>query len=261
VTPEIERESFVAGLRLVSQAEWARRFPRLVQGIAGRSPDIDFAPAPAPAPAPARLEAAAPAAAGGAHDGWQRLQQLAGIPAVARCRQIHSARVAVCADPLPPGIHVLDEADALVTRRRDILLAVTVADCVPIFIVDPGGVLGLAHAGWRGIAAGIVEATLDRMRDLGVDRRSLHVHLGPAICGECYEVGPEVLHALGLDGKGHAAVDLRTRVGASLAAAGVPPERVSVSPGCTRCEPGRFYSYRGGDRGKRMCAYLGGWPR
>jgi YfiH family protein len=153
------------------------------------------------------------------------------------------------------GAAELGHGDAIVTARAGVLLAVTVADCVPVFMVDPERrLLGLAHAGWRGAAAGVVESALEAMRRLGADE--LYVHLGPAICGRCYEVGPEVAAALGSPSETRY-VDLRAHLAQGVVAAGVDGGRLTASSGCTRCESASFFSYRGGDRGRRMCAFLG----
>jgi YfiH family protein len=160
--------------------------------------------------------------------------------------------------PPGPGIRLAGDADALVTERRGLLLAVTVADCVPVFLVDAErGTLGLAHAGWRGTAAGVVERTLEVMGDLGSRVDSLFVHMGPSICGKCYEVGPEVPKALGLAPTTDSLLDLRRAVGDRVLTAGIGPSRLTVSEGCTRCESDRFFSYRGENSGQRMCAFLG----
>lgn len=159
------------------------------------------------------------------------------------------------------GLVVLGEADALVTDQADVLLAVTVADCVPVSFLDaPGGRLGIAHAGWRGVAAGVVEATVDELVRMGSGIDDLEVHLGPAICGECYEVGPEVIEALGVgDGEtgapGH--VDLRAVIAGRCEGLGIGGGRMTGSGRCTRCDSSQFYSYRGGDREGRMCAFVG----
>ena len=244
-----ETESRREGLRIFRQPAWAEAFPGLVQGITGRSEvrfgsDGDVGGDPGPA------------------EGWTRLGRVTGIRRMVRCRQVHGADVAVCEGRPAEGLTVLGEADALVTRQEDALLVITVADCVPVFLVDPATrTLGLAHAGWRGAAAGVVGAALRRMRELGTEPGSVHAHLGPAVCGDCYEVGPEVPRALG----GYAAdathVDLRGHLRGELLAAGLSAERVTVSPACTRCEPERYYSYRGGDRRRRMCAFCGWSPR
>jgi YfiH family protein len=249
-----ELEVHFGGLRVFRHEAWTGRFPRLVQGITGRAAELDFGAGPrTERPADA---ASSPAPAGG----WERLRQAMGIGRIARCRQVHGSDVALCPDPGPPGVRVLGEADALVTGAPDVLLAVTVADCVPVFIVDTERrIVGLAHAGWRGTAAGVVEATLEAMRRLGSEPRSWRLYLGPAICKGCYEVGPEVSGALGLSPAEGRFVDLRDRIAGRAVAAGVDPGRLTVSRACTRCQSDRFFSYRGGDRGQRMCAFLGWW--
>ncbi|UCC73108.1 MAG: polyphenol oxidase family protein [Gemmatimonadota bacterium] len=233
----MEVESQLGDLRVSRQLDWGARFPGLVQGITLRAPDLDFGSSP--------------------RGGWATLQSSAGIPRVACCRQVHGAAVAVYDDSHSSGVKVLGDADAIVTAREGVLLAVTVADCVPVFVVEPvRRLLGLAHAGWRGTAAGIAEATLGAMSRLGAEVASLHVHLGAAICRKCYKVGPEVTAALGVpEGTRH--VDLRDHIARSVRALGVDSGRLTASQRCTRCDSGSFYSYRGGDRGQRMCAFLG----
>ncbi len=240
---ESEVEVRLDGLTVFRQPGWATRFPGLVQGLTGREPHLRFG----------RRENGDT----GSEEGWERLKRATGLPRLARCRQVHGARVARLG-----GAKAADweggEADALVTTADGVLLAVTVADCVPVFVVDPDRrLLGLAHAGWRGTAAGVVEATLAALEELGADPASLHLHLGPAICGHCYEVGPEVPAALGGVAAEARRVDLREVIVRRALSAGAMAGQVTVSGLCTRCAPGRFYSYRGGDRGRRMCAFLG----
>jgi copper oxidase (laccase) domain-containing protein len=138
-----------------------------------------------------------------------------------------------------------------------VLLAVTIADCVPVFVVDAGArAVCLLHAGWRGTAAGVLERGLERMtaRGMGAD---VHVHLGPAICGSCYEVGPEVFAALGEPVPSRPTpIDLRGVLARRAVAAGVDPSRVTVSAHCTRCTGSELFSHRGGDRGRQV-GYLG----
>lgn len=234
------------GLRVFHHRPWSSAFPGLSQGITGRGA-ARFGP-----PADARADTP---------DGWRRLSEMTGIERIAHCHQVHGATVAICDRALPVGVSTLGEADALVTAEDGHLIVVTVADCVPVFLVDPATrVVGLAHAGWRGSAAGVVEATLERMARLGAEPGSVYAHLGPAICGECYEVGPEVPAALGQP-PGATHVDLREYLRGVLRAAGVPAGQATASAACTRCDAERFFSYRGGDRRRRMCAFLGWLPR
>lgn len=98
-------------------------------------------------------------------------------------RQTHSADVAVI--PAPPPR--MPTADALVTTTADLVLCVRAADCVPVlFADDAAGVIGCAHAGRTGLAAGVVPATARRLRALGAEE--LVAVIGPHICGGCYEV-------------------------------------------------------------------------
>jgi YfiH family protein len=249
-----EQEIWLDDLRLFRHTGWAKRFPTLEQGITGRARGLDFSTSAEP-DGPSNGE---PAPEPGESAGWQQLLSATGVPAIVRCRQVHGARVEVHHEASPPGVHVLGEADALVTGGSGVLLVATVADCVPVYLLDAEGLwLGLAHAGWRGTAAGVVEATLGALQDRGADLNSLYVHLGPAICGKCYEVGREVIEALGGDATGPRTVDLRRHIADVVVASGVDPQRLTVSGACTRCHSERFLSYRGGDRGRRMCAFLG----
>lgn len=118
--------------------------------------------------------------------------------AVVRSRQVHGSVVHVHAD-VPDGEIVPGDGDGHVTAVAGVLLTVRVADCVPVFIADPSGrVVGLLHAGWRRTAAGILESGIRAMTsNFGSLPAELAVHLGPAICGDCHEVGPEVFQSLG----------------------------------------------------------------
>jgi YfiH family protein len=84
------------------------------------------------------------------------------------------------------------KADALVTATRGLALGVLTADCAPILLADArAGVVGAAHAGWRGALAGIAEAALDAMEGLGAERCHIHAAIGPCIGPSAYEVGPD----------------------------------------------------------------------
>jgi polyphenol oxidase len=103
--------------------------------------------------------------------------------------QVHGT-TAVIVDRLPVGER--PRADALVTATRGIAIGVLTADCAPLLLADPAaGVVGAAHAGWRGALAGIAEATLGAMESLGAARARIHAAVGPCIGGSAYEVGPE----------------------------------------------------------------------
>ena len=154
----------------------------------------------------------------------------------------------------------LEGVDGHATATPGVLLTVTVADCIPVYLVAPEQrVVALLHAGWRGTAAGILASGLDLLREhAGVMPGDLVMHCGIGICGACYEVGPEVLEALGLRGDGQAPwrVDLRERLAEQGAASGIP--EITISSWCSAHHRPVFYSHRasGGTDG-RMVAYLG----
>ena len=105
--------------------------------------------------------------------------------------QIHSTRVLTVEDELwaSPGA---PQADALVTRRGGVALGVLAADCAPVLLADgEAGVIGAAHAGWRGALAGVVERTVEAMEALGAERSRIAAAIGPCIGPDSYEVGPE----------------------------------------------------------------------
>lgn len=193
-----------------------------------------------------------------------RLEDLAGqlgFPGIAAVRQVHGASV-VCLEPTPEGgVRVAGEADGLMTAGAGLLLVVTAADCVPVFLLDPdSGGLGLLHAGWRGVAGGVLAAGLRAMEArFGADPSRLLAHLGPAICGDCYEVGPEVARALGRTAPaGKTCVDLRDELETRAGELGVAPARLTRSAWCTRCSADQFHSHRGrGEAAGRMAAFLG----
>lgn len=180
------------------------------------------------------------------------------FPSIVVGMQVHGQAVAIH-DQVPPGWLIRESVDGHVTRQRGLLLCVSVADCVPVYLAHPtSGTVALLHAGWRGIAGGMLEAGLGALQEASGGMPSEFVmHCGVAICGSCYEVGPEVLGALDDTGaSGPGLLDLRKHLAGRARAAGVGA--VSTSPWCSAHHPDRFFSHRrsGGADG-RMVAYLG----
>ncbi len=154
-------------------------------------------------------------------------------------------------------------ADAAVTTERGVVLAIRTADCVPVlFCARDGGVIGAAHAGWRGLAAGVLEATVAAMAR---ERGAVFAWLGAHISQPAFEVGPEVRAAfvdaddaaaaafrVGRDDRWHA--DLALLVRQRLAHAGV--DQVFEAGRCTVAEPALFYSYRRARESGRMAALI-----
>ena len=181
-----------------------------------------------------------------------------GFPAIVAGLQVHGRSVAMHHDPVP-GWTIRDGVDGHVTGAAGILCCVSVADCVPVYLAHPpSGVVGLLHVGWRGAAGGMLEAGLAAFRAVGISRLDdVVMHCGVAICGDCYEVGPEVLAAVtGRPAAQPGRLDLRAILAVRAAGAGVGD--VSISPWCAAHDAQWFFSHRrsGGTDG-RMLAYLG----
>lgn len=232
---------------LLVQPEWARHMPWLAQGVTWRGEDDDF-----------DLGLFGDTVTRTAFDRWRRLRSALQLDGAVHARQVHGARV-LRHDHTIRGLLVADAADGHVTRAAGLLLTVSVADCVPVSIVDPDRrAIALLHAGWRGLAAGMVESGIQALVDAcGSAPDRLQLHLGPAICGECYEVGPEVHERLGLEAPGlPAPVDLRAVAAARARDAGIRADAVTRSAFCPRCHDDRFFSHRAGSAGRQM-AVLG----
>ena len=169
---------------------------------------------------------------------------------LATARQVHGTDVVTHSDCWTGWLRV-DCADGHLAPARGTALAVTVADCVPIFIAHPSGEVALLHSGWRGTAAGILERALDTFHIRGRRLSDLHIHLGPAICGRCYEVSPDVYAQLtGRTVERATTVDLREILAPRPRALGVT--RVTTSEYCTRCHNDRLFSHRAGDAGRQL---------
>ena len=185
-------------------------------------------------------------------DRWTALRRelAGGGPRFATAAQVHGSRVVVHTPGWEGWLRV-DAADGHLSIERGTGMAVTVADCVPVFVAHPAGATALLHSGWRGTAARIGEHAVDALAHRGVRVGELHVHLGPAICGDCYEVSPDVYAELtGRPVDAPTRVDLRAVIADHARAAGV--RHISTSPFCTRCDNDRFYSHRAGDAGRQL---------
>ncbi|HEX4017514.1 MAG TPA: peptidoglycan editing factor PgeF [Frankiaceae bacterium] len=173
--------------------------------------------------------------------------------------QVHGAGVSVVDEPRPDrrdtmrgGVEPLGAggADALVTALPGVPVGVLVADCLPVLLADPvHRVVGAAHAGRRGLAAGVLQATVAAMTGLGADPATTEAVIGPAICGRCYEVPAEMRDEVDAVVAGTATqtrvgtpgLDLPAGAGGVLAALGVAKV---INVGICTVEDERFYSYR-----------------
>lgn len=167
--------------------------------------------------------------------------------------QVHSAEAVVVEAPF--ALADRPKADAMVTRVRGLALGIATADCGPILFADPvNGVVGAAHAGWKGALTGIVEATVRAMKGLGARRPDIVAVLGPTIAQAAYEVGPDFIARFRSEAPGftrflgpgarpdHAQFDLPGFVMARLRDAGIG--KAADLGLCTYADPDRFYSFR-----------------
>ena len=177
------------------------------------------------------------------------------FPTIVLAHQIHGTAVR-WHDHLPEGWLILDGLDGHATAQAGVLLTVTVADCIPVYLAVPNdGVIALLHAGWRGAAGGVLPRAVEQLTAHGHTRtRDIVMHCGVGICGECYEVGSEVATRFGRTGT--IRLDLRAALAQQARELGI--EDVSTSPWCSAEGRDRFFSHRAsGGRDGRMVAYLG----
>jgi YfiH family protein len=191
---------------------------------------------------------------------WRELRSAeSGFHAHVLGNQVHQTQVAWQKHG-HTGWTQIEGVDGHGTASPGLMLYVTVADCVPVYLVDPKTrAIALLHAGWRGVAGGILERGMELLTNKSTSSPSdVVMHCGISICGPCYEVGSEVIGALGLSGnaEGKAQADLPGALEAQAARLGI--SRVTRSAWCSAHHRDRFFSHRasGGADG-RMVAYLG----
>lgn len=182
--------------------------------------------------------------------------------------QVHGARVRAFrrTDGAPGGQSVL-QTDALVSDVREQALLTYHADCYPLLVRDRArGAVAAAHAGWRGTLAGVGGAVVRSLEHAyGSRPADLEVLIGPGICGDCYEVGPEVVAAFRgrfedadrfLRPQGDRAnLDLAAALRLQLEASGVPAGQIAAVGWCTRGDD-RWFSHRGGRPGRFLAAIV-----
>jgi len=189
----------------------------------------------------------------------RRLLESARLASPARVRQVHGAGVLEASGPGVAG-----EADALVTGASGLPVACLVADCAPVAIADAGrGLVGIAHAGWRGAAGGVVPALLEALLRRGARTERLDAAVLPSIGVCCFEVGEDVATRfpeahLVRAGGAKPRLDLRGALHAQLIGAGVSPERIQVWDLCTHCRSDLFFSHRrdGHPSGRHLAAVV-----
>jgi polyphenol oxidase len=172
--------------------------------------------------------------------------------ALVTVRQVHSPDVVTVTEAIAEDAR--PAADALVTDRPGLLLGILTADCVPVLFVDvQAGVVGAAHAGWKGALHGVTDRTITAMEALGADRERIACAIGPCIGRRSYEVGedfalrfeeadPANERFFGMGKPGHRMFDIEAYVAARLASAGVGRVEALGEDTCSQAD--RFFSYR-----------------
>jgi YfiH family protein len=168
-------------------------------------------------------------------------------------RQVHGAAVVWAGAGRP-------DADAVITAERDCALAVFTADCAPVALASPEGMIAAVHAGWRGLDAGVIEAAVAALRAAGSS--SVWAALGPCIHPCCYEFSERDLAGLAnrygdairsTTTNGHVALDLPAAVAVALKSAGA--ELVHAADPCTSCWPG-YFSHRARNEKQRQAGVV-----
>lgn len=164
-------------------------------------------------------------------------------------------------------------ADGIFSGSAGDLLIIRSADCAPVWIADEdAGLLAMLHAGWRGVAAGIIAAGVRALREAGAGAAKMRVAIGPHLRPSCFEIGPEVA-ALFERSKGavlapqtlivprqrrdSVALDLAAAIVGALVGAGIPQHRIAVASACTRCRADILHSYRRNGPGGPLMASFG----
>ncbi len=188
------------------------------------------------------------------HENRRRMAEELGVvpETLISVHQVHSPDAVIVEAPWSGD---RPKADGMATCVPGLALAVTTADCGPVLFADPhAGVIGAAHAGWRGALTGVLEATIARMEELGADRGRIVAVLGPTISGPAYEVGSDLTSRFiaadpanerffAPNGRpGHAQFDLPAFIDARMAACGIGV--VAAVRRCTYTEEEHFFSFR-----------------
>jgi YfiH family protein len=173
-------------------------------------------------------------------------------------QQVHKNRVEIVGEKQRRKI-VLD-TDGLVTREKGIILGVRSSDCLPILFCDPGrGIIGCAHAGWKGVLGKIAARAVGKMKIIGARPADILVGIGPHIGRSCYDVEAERadkfikkfgnLKGMVIQNKEKTFLNLVVPTIAQLIKAGMRPENIEVASACTSCRNTKFFSHRRGDDG------------
>jgi len=175
-------------------------------------------------------------------------------------KQIHSTRLYLVDEHTNPSLDALPHADGIITKRRDLVIGVSVADCIPVFLKYPGGIAAL-HAGWRGVVGGIVPHTLHVLNDLwDIEPSAVELLTGPSIGPCCFEVtgvvGALFPPQVRREHAGRLYVDLPGALMEQWVRHGGRPDHFMRADRCTYCGTPKMHSFRRDREGGRNFAYL-----
>ena len=178
---------------------------------------------------------------------------------IVKPKQVHSAEVKF--------VYTSGEiaaTDALISNSNSIVLSIQVADCIPLFLADPrNSVIGLVHAGWRGVEKRIISDTVNIMVQKGGSRKGIIAFMGPSIRQCCFEIGPEVSKKFPIDclingNRDRSFLDLQQVATNQLIDSQVLDKNILSSEECTKCNPDKYFSYRrSGAKAGRMIGVIG----
>ena len=174
-------------------------------------------------------------------------------------QQVHSSEVKVVDVP-----GKIPFTDAIISTSKSVVLSIQVADCIPLYLADPdNNVIGIVHAGWRGIEKGIVANSINKMITLGADNNRIIAYIGPSIQKCCFEIGPEVAKKFPLNFQINSSydrsfLDLQKLTKNILINNSISYNNIISSNECTKCNSDKYFSYRNtGLKSGRMIGIIG----
>jgi len=174
-------------------------------------------------------------------------------------QQVHSSEVKVVDVP-----GKIPFTDAIISTSKSVVLSIQVADCIPLYLADPdNNVIGIVHAGWRGIEKGIVANSINKMITLGADNNRIIAYIGPSIQKCCFEIGPEVAKKFPINFQINSSydrsfLDLQKLTKNILINNSISYNNIISSNECTKCNSDKYFSYRNtGLKSGRMIGIIG----
>ena len=174
-------------------------------------------------------------------------------------QQVHSSEVKVVDAP-----GKIPFTDAIISTSKSVVLSIQVADCIPLYLADPdNNIIGIVHAGWRGIEKGIVANSINKMITLGADDNRIIAYIGPSIQKCCFEIGPEVAKKFPINFQINSSydrsfLDLQKLTKNILINNSISYNNIISSNECTKCNSDKYFSYRNtGLKSGRMIGIIG----